>query len=274
MNPVVFTDLDATLLDHDSYSYEAATAGLERIRSQQIPLIFTTSKTRLEIERLQAALRIREPFIPENGAAIFFPDGYRNYKIGAGFRQPPYTVVQLGATYSEIRRFVYSVKEPFKIRGFGDLSVGEIELLTGLSSEQSLLAKRREFTEPFLIEDEARLAEFAAIAASRGFKITVGGRFFHLIGMRQDKGRAVRQCAKILARNTEGGVVTIGAGDSANDIPMLKSVDIPILIPHADGTYEEVDLPNLTKADHPGSRGWNETILSELNRLAEWRIAK
>jgi mannosyl-3-phosphoglycerate phosphatase len=55
---------------------------------------------------------------------------------------------------------------------------------------------------------------------------------------------------------------------------MLKSVDIPILIPHADGTYEEIDLPNLTRADHPGSRGWNETILNELNRLAEWRIAK
>jgi mannosyl-3-phosphoglycerate phosphatase len=123
MNLMVFTDLDGTLLDHDDYSYEAAQEGLERIRYQQIPLVFTSSKTRLEIERLQAAMQIREPFISENGAAIFFPDGYRNFKLDAGFRRPPYTVIQLGATYSEIRRFVYSVKERFSLKGFGDLLI-------------------------------------------------------------------------------------------------------------------------------------------------------
>jgi len=63
MNLVVFTDLDGTLLGHDDYSYEAARDGMERIRYQQIPLIFTTSKTRLEIERRQAGMPIREPFI-------------------------------------------------------------------------------------------------------------------------------------------------------------------------------------------------------------------
>lgn len=63
MNLVVFTDLDGTLLDHEDYSYEAARDGMERIRYQQIPLIFTTSKTRLEIKRRQAGMSIREPFI-------------------------------------------------------------------------------------------------------------------------------------------------------------------------------------------------------------------
>jgi mannosyl-3-phosphoglycerate phosphatase len=274
MNLMVFTDLDGTLLDHDDYSYEAAQEGLERIRYQQIPLVFTSSKTRLEIERLQAAMQIREPFISENGAAIFFPDGYRNFKLDAGFRRPPYTVVQLGATYSEIRRFVYSVKERFSLKGFGDLSVAEIELLTGLSPEQALLAKQREFTEPFLIEHETKIDEFAPIAASRGFEVTSGRRFFNLAGIRQDKGRAVRQCAQMFARNTEGGVVTLGLGDSANDISMLKSVDIPILLPRFDGSYENIDLFNLIKANRPGSSGWNEALIDVLNGLEEWRIAK
>jgi len=274
MNLVVFTDLDGTLLGHDDYSYEAARDGIERIRHQQIPLIFTSSKTRLEIEALQAAMQIREPFIAENGAAIFFPDDYRNFKIDAGFRRPPYTVIQLGATYSEIRRFVYSVKERFNLKGFGDLRVEEIELLTGLSPEQVALARQREFSEPFLLEDKTKIAEIAPIAAARGFEITAGGRFFHLIGMRQDKGRAVRLCAQIFARNTEGGVVTIGLGDSANDISMLRSVDIPILLPHVDGAYEDVDLFNLIKADHSGSRGWNDAILNVLRNLGEWRIVK
>jgi mannosyl-3-phosphoglycerate phosphatase len=232
MNFVVFTDLDATLLDYGTYSYKAAKTGLECLRSQKIPLIFATSKTRLEIEKLQAAMQIREPFIGESGAAIFFPDDDRNLKIDAGFRSPPYTVIQLGVTYSEIRRFVYSIEERCKLKGFGDLSVEEIEHLTGLSSEQSLLAKQREFTEPFLLEDETQIGEITRLAASRGIKIVSGGRFLHFMGMRQDKGRAVRQCTRVYARTLKGGVV----GDSVNDISMLKSVDIPILMPHNDGT--------------------------------------
>jgi mannosyl-3-phosphoglycerate phosphatase len=63
MNLVVFADLDGTLLGLDDYSYEAARDGMERIRYQQIPLIFTTSKTRLEIKGRQAGMPIREPFI-------------------------------------------------------------------------------------------------------------------------------------------------------------------------------------------------------------------
>lgn len=274
MNLLIFTDLDGTLLDHGDYSHGSAKAGLDRIRRLQIPLIFTTSKTRLEIERLQSVMALREPFIAENGGAIFFPAGYRNYKIDAGFRRTPYTEIQLGATYSQIRRFVYSVKERFNLKGFGDLSVEEIELLTGLSPEQASLAKQREFTEPFLIEDEAKLDEIAPIAASRGFKITTGRRFFHLNGIRQDKGQAIHRCAQIFIRNTDGGVVTLGLSDGANDVSLLKSVDIPVLLPHVDGSYESIDLFNLVKADHAGSQGWNDAILDALNSLEEWRMAR
>lgn len=274
MKLLVFTDLDGTLLDSKTYSYGAAEVGLECLRSQGIPLIFTTSKTRLEIEQLQAAMQIREPFIVENGGAIFFPDGYRNLKIGAGFRFPPYTVIEIGMTYGEIRRFLYSVKERFKLKGFGDMSVEEIQLLTGLSTKHASLAKQREFTEPFLIEDETKICELTPLAASRGLKITSGGRFFHLMGIRQDKGHAIQQCVQVFTQNTDDNVLTIGLGDSANDLPMLRSVDIPILLPHDDGTYADQDLSNLIKADYPGSRGWNDSILGVLSSLEEWRMAK
>ncbi|MFH0997795.1 MAG: HAD hydrolase family protein [Pseudomonadota bacterium] len=267
MNILVFTSLDDALLDHDSYSYDAAKAGLEHIRRQQIPMIFTTSKTRVEIERLQADMQILEPFIAESGAAVFFPDDYRNFKIDAGFHTPPYTVIHLGATCSEIRRFVYSVKERFGIKGFGNLRPDEIEFLTGLSPEHALLARQREFTEPFLIEDKTKIDEMALLAASRGFKITSGERFFNLAGIRQDKGCAVRLCAQIFARNTDGSLMTIGLGDSADDISMLKCVDIPILLPRIDGSFEHIDLNNLIRANHPSSRGWSDTLLSVLNSM-------
>jgi mannosyl-3-phosphoglycerate phosphatase len=270
MNLAVFTDLDGSLLDHEDYSYEAAKPALERIRALQIPLVFTTSKTRLEVEQLQEKLRIREPFIVENGAAVFFPDGYRGLRIDTGFRQHPYTVVQLGATYGEIRRFIYSVRDRFKVKGFGDLSAAEVIGLTGLGLEQALFAKRREFTEPFLLENDSEVQSLGRLAEARGLKITRGGRFFHLTGIRQDKGKAARIAADIFSKNAGEPVLSVGLGDSANDIPMLQSVDIPVLIPRPGGVYEQVSLPNLRRASRPGSTGWNEIMLRLLDPKAEW----
>lgn len=272
MQVAVFTDLDGSLLDHEDYSFEAAKPALEMIRALEIPLVFTTSKTRLEVEQLQEKLRLREPFIVENGAAVFFPDGYRSLRIDAGFRQHPYTVIQLGASYGKIRRFIYSARDRFKIRGFGDLSVADVMGLTGLSREQASFAKKREFTEPFLMERGSEAQALERLAEARGLKITRGGRFFHLIGIRQDKGRAVRVAADIFSKNAGGPVLSVGLGDSANDITMLQSVDIPILIPRPGGIYEQVSLPNLRRASRPGSQGWNEMMLRLLDPKAEWSI--
>jgi mannosyl-3-phosphoglycerate phosphatase len=261
----IFTDLDGSLLDHDTYGFENARPALERIRARRMPLVFTSSKTRTEIERLQAAMGIREPFIVENGAAVFFPDGYRNWQIDDGIREPSYTVIRLGATYADIRRWIRSLRPGLNIRGFGDLSVEDIERLSGLTAAQAGLAKRREFTEPFLVDDDRIISDLQALAEAAGFTITRGGRFHHLMGAGQDKGIAVRRAASVIRCNMSQPLCTIGLGDSANDAAMLQSVDVPILIPHPDGSFEGLDVAGLRKARHPGSRGWNEMVLEMLD---------
>ena len=264
---MVFTDLDGSLLDHADYSFQKARPALDLIRKRRIPLVFATSKTRAEVERLQQAMGIREPFIVENGAALFFPDDYRQLHVDVGFRRPPYTVIRLGSPYAEIRRFVTSVRNRFRIRGFGDMSLAQVAELTGLTVEAAALAKQREFTEPFLPEPETDMAAFAKTAAAQGFTITQGGRFYHLIGRRQDKGAAVRLAAELFSKRAQAPVITIGIGDSANDLPMLQSVTIPLIIPRADGTCLDIDLPGLRKAPRTGSAGWSEAVVDLLQHL-------
>jgi mannosyl-3-phosphoglycerate phosphatase len=69
-------------------------------------------------------------------------------------------------------------------------------------------------------------------------------------------------------------VVTIESGPSANDFSMLKNVDIPILLPHVDGSYESIELFDLLKANLSGSRGWSDAIMDAFSSLKEWRMAK
>jgi len=70
---VIITDLDGTLLHPRTYSYEAARSALQLIRELRIPLIFCSSKTRVEIEVYRKKLNNHHPFISENGGEYLFP---------------------------------------------------------------------------------------------------------------------------------------------------------------------------------------------------------
>ena len=134
---VVFTDLDGSLLNEHDYGYEEALPALARIRAARVPLVFVTSKTRREVERLQAAMDLREPFVVENGGGIFFPVGYDRLPPAAVSREG-YGLVSLGRPYGEIRRFFQAAQARFDILGFGDMSVKDIADLTDSLSMRQL----------------------------------------------------------------------------------------------------------------------------------------
>ena len=73
---IIITDLDGTLLDQETYGYEASRPAIQKVQSLQIPLIPCSSKTRGEIVALREELELEDPFISENGGAIYFLPGY------------------------------------------------------------------------------------------------------------------------------------------------------------------------------------------------------
>ena len=75
---LIFTDLDGSLLDHFDYSFAPAEPLLKQLEQQAIPVICTTSKTLPELLNLRKKLKNTHPFIVENGAAIYVPEGYFN----------------------------------------------------------------------------------------------------------------------------------------------------------------------------------------------------
>lgn len=265
MKLLIFTDLDGTMLNHDDYSYRDALPAIDRIRKSGISLILTTSKTRKEVELLRNEMGIYDPFIVENGAAIYFPNEYRKFIIEDTRHESPFLVIQLGLSYDRIRSFINEVREQYNIRGFGDMSVDEIAHLTGLSREQAEFAGSREYTEPFIMDPDQDIDTLQDLAVEKDIKVTKGGRFYHMIGLNQDKGEAVKIIRDIFDRKERKRHLTIGIGDSINDVPMLDNVDIPVLIPHPYKGHINYYFPCLIKANKPGAQGWNEIIVRLLD---------
>jgi mannosyl-3-phosphoglycerate phosphatase len=265
LNLVVFTDLDGTLLDYSTYSFEKALPALDLIRQRAIPLIVCSSKTRTEIEHYREKLANTHPFISENGGGIFIPKKYfasplsiASYPID---EEADYDMIKLGARYSSLRKAVKELqREGFEIIGFGDMTSRELADMTNMNIEEAEMAKKRDFDEPFIYRGPHHgLPRLLSSINQKGFTFTQG-RFFHILG-NSDKGVAVSILIDLYKRKYRN-LGTIALGDSPNDLPMLESVDFPVLVQKQDGTYDpQVDIPNLTRVDGIGPEGWNRAIL-------------
>ncbi|MGD6806092.1 MAG: HAD-IIB family hydrolase [Candidatus Bathyarchaeia archaeon] len=220
---IVYADIDGSLL---SSKYEAETIEpiLRQLLELKASVVFDSSKTQAEIEHYRKKWGIKDPYIVENGSAIFIPKNYFQQNIKFTEQTTDYEIVKLGKSYSDIRDKLAAAKKQTgaKLKGFGDMSAYEIAEDSGLPLSLAELAKKRQYSEPFKIlsgnEDEVIRA-----LTSQGLCITRGGIYLHVIGD-TDKGKA----AAILKQLYKAEFVDtqfLGVGDSANDLPMLKIVD-------------------------------------------------
>ncbi|HET6418601.1 MAG TPA: HAD-IIB family hydrolase [Geobacteraceae bacterium] len=268
---VVFTDLDGTLLDALSYSFEAAKPALRLIRERGIPLVVCSSKTRKEIEHYRNLLDNHHPFVVENGGGIFMPAGYFSRGPEDACRpltkEGKYEVISLGTRYELLRKAMGELRnEGFNVTGFGDMAVEEVAVATGLPPEEAEMAKDRDFDEPFIFAgQETRAGELEEAIRKKGLSLTQGS-FFHILGG-CDKGKAVAILTE-LYRKKFGSIVTVGLGDSPNDAPMLECVDFPVLVRRPDGSHDpRVRTANLLRADGIGPEGWNRVVLEILSDM-------
>ncbi len=263
---IVFSDLDGTLLDHDTYEWKKAKSGLDRLKKYGFPVILVSSKTRAEMVSLRKALSVTDPFITENGGGVFFgrhtfpepPDRASVIDAADGLLG-----ISLGLSYRDLVRELKEIGDELglHLKGFSSMDVEMIRHLTGLDRKSALLALTREFDEPFMVADQKAGDKEAlrTAAARRGLHVSDGGRFYHLHGG-NNKGQAMDMIVS-LYRDFCEAVATMALGDSPNDFPMLERADYPVLV-RSKRTFSRVEqrIPRLIYTEKFGPSGWNEAV--------------
>lgn len=261
LKPVIFTDLDGTLLDPETYTYDKALPSVEHLRRRQTPVVFCSAKTRAEQEVYRQKLKINAPFIVENGGAIFISQGYFPFNFDYHKVKDGYQIIELGIPFHHIRRILQQVRADTKVNfeGFGDMSVEEVASETGLDLEAARRAKVREYDETLKLEGTPGEIDRVLTAIKQaGLNYTHGGRYYDVIGP-NDKGKAAKILIDLFRRKL-GHIKTVAIGDSLNDLPMLLAVDIPILVQKPGGVWEEIGIAHLRKVEGVGPEGWARAV--------------
>jgi mannosyl-3-phosphoglycerate phosphatase len=264
MISVIFTDLDGTLLDPETYSWAAAKPALEHLRRRGVPWVLVTSKTRAESEAWRITLGCEHPFIVENGGAAFVPGGYFPFTIPGAKRRDGYDVIEWGKPYADVTAGLQTASRASvcRVRAFHEMTNAEVAVECQLPVEEATWAKQREYDEPFRIIDAALSEELKAACMARGLRWSRGGRFYHVCGD-HDKAFAVKLLSDLFQR-VHGSILTVGLGNSLNDAPFLEVVDLPVIVRSPDSDALRFRIPHARLTRHSGPEGWNEAVLSTL----------
>ncbi len=261
---IVFSDLDGSLLDHDSYDWTPARPALEMLRRYDIPLVLVSSKTLAELADYREQLQLDHPIVAENGAAMYVPDQY--FTDSATLRTVSVPRARLQSAYKSVKS-----ANTFDCEAFYELDISGIIRETGLTEQQALRANDRAASEPILWRDsDERAAEFEQAITELGLKCVMGGRFLHLLG-NTGKEDAVQQLLAAYAINWPTCTLTsVSLGDGPNDLGMLASTDIAVIIPGKHKHHLNLQAHNrILRPASPGPAGWNTAMLELLAELHE-----
>lgn len=262
MRDILFTDLDGTLLDHYTYQPGPAVPALRRLREAGVLVLPATAKTLAEVRQIGADLGLTDGAIVENGAAVALPPGFpdcargvqRDLRRRQGHGEPEVVTV-LGLPYEMVCGMLAeaAAEVGVTVRGYADMTADEVAAETGLTIEEAVRARSRQWTETFLVTSGDPVAVGAALER-RGLRAVLGARFLTAMGD-HDKGEAARLVLDRLRRDGRE-VRSWAVGDATNDTELLAAVDRPLLVRAGHGDWADIDVPGLVRLDGVGPAGW------------------
>jgi len=264
---LVVSGIDGGLLDPQPRDYDRARPAIAALERLGVPLVLCSSRTRSEVALVSRIFGLSAPMIVENGAALLVPGGHLSRGAPGGQWDGECHVLRLGPPRETLRQALeeLSAEAGVGVRLFAKLTSGERLRCGGLASLIGPADPAREHTEPFLLDDEAGEAALARAAEARGLRLARGQGLWHLCGG-ADKGLAVRTLLSLYER--EGTRPwTVGLGAWQVDLPMLRAVSRPVVLPGPGGEVEPLlaaELKHAERAWRGGPEGWNDAVLTVL----------
>lgn len=220
---LIATDVDGTLIDHDTALPDARRAAVRELTAAGVPLIMATGKIWPSIRGLWELLELPGPHVTCNGAAVVTADG----------------VIHLlepldDAITDEVAATLAARNVPYAVYlEDGSLVTSELfpahDIITELGEPTPTVAGRdgRRALKVLAIVDEGDEGDLVRLAADATRIQRSGHRFLEWNSPAVDKGTGVRFAAAMLGVDLSE---TVAIGDAHNDVAMLLAAGTGVAV--------------------------------------------
>ena len=258
---LIFTDLDGTLLDRDTFKFDGIKTFLNVLKNENIIIIPNSSKTEDEIIEFNNEANFKFPFISENGSII--------HNLNFLSEEFPDKII-LSKNIHEIQIiFDKNINQDLKskCKVISGLSISEQSQIFGLPENKLKQVFKRSCTIPLKFEgnNEEKL-RLKNLLLEIGLDFKDGGRVLNL-GDRINKADAMKKIIQMVKKKFKTKPKTIAVGDSYNDLEMLKNSEIPCLVKNDKFVNKDLKIINLIKSKQPAPDGWAEVVKLALEKI-------
>ena len=258
---IIFTDLDGSLLDKDTFKFAEIEDYFKKLISKGIKIIPNSSKTESELLDFNKLNNLNLSFISENGSSI--------QGLNLIHSKLPEKVL-LSRSVDQIYN-IYNENIPYhlknKITFILKLNSKEQQEIFGLPLNKMMLALNRNYSLPIQFNgNEIEKNEFIQIMNNAGLTVQTGGRVMNICD-NVNKSKAMSKALELISKKLDEEIITIGVGDNENDIEMIKQSNYPCLVKNDNFNSSLINIDNLITSSEPSPRGWSDVIKTAIQKI-------
>ncbi len=239
---IAFCDVDALMPVRGKMApgFDEFSAGLEHAA---IPIIWVTSRNRLQIDDPRRKLGHNHPFIAEGGCGVYLPEGYFHLRPPKTVRLGRFTCLPVAEPQPAAAEALeeLSAETGVAVVPLRSLSPRELAQNSGLAAQQAELTRHRDFDELFFFAGaaDADVRRFTAESADRHWQLRERG-VLRSLAVGANLKQCVRELSKLYTRalRSQPKIVGIACEDGVSEL--LDACDRGFLLVHrttsADGS--------------------------------------
>lgn len=224
---VVYCSVDSFLSPRGKFLH-----GFDRFQAEldqlAIPCVWLSSHSRLQLDEPRRRAGHTEPFIAEDGCAIYLPEDYFHLKPTKTARMGRFTSIPIARLQPAAAEALESLSEEagVPVVPLRSLSPRELAQNTGLPNHEAELARQRDFDELFFFAgtSEKDIGRFKSLATQKGLSLHEHGVFFSL-AVKRDIRQCIRELGNLFDRSLRAHVNRVAIAPSAGSDVIFSACD-------------------------------------------------
>jgi predicted mannosyl-3-phosphoglycerate phosphatase (HAD superfamily) len=200
---VVYCSVDPFLSSRGKFlhGFESFQAELDE---REIPCIWLSSRSRLQLDDPRRRISHTEPFIAEDGCAVYLPEDYFHLKSTKTVRLGRFTTIPIAQQLPAATDALESLSEEsgVPVVPLRSLSPRELSQNIGLPNHEAEVVRQRDFDELFFFAgaSDADIERFRFLAESKNLALRKHGMFWSL-ALGADFRRCIREVGDLFDRS-------------------------------------------------------------------------